>query len=448
MKSRHVFWRDAAGNADKDQKWAPQQILSQIGQTAEVNDEGRVQWKGLFGLQPYDTTVRNKVVVLDGDGKELSGPDAWGIVCKAMSSVIKKDGGGKPIGLGRFISKGDELARKFLAQPVSKFHLVSSVSVKSFPFKQASSDGCRIRPLRDRKRYPLPSVTNFVDSRSPIGQHLARTRYRLVRVSVSGRTIHEASDAALAAIGHLRALWNLFATIGSWTIRGGSSKAIPLSVVHAGPVHTLHQADGTPVDDVYWYEPSFVGDQKLFEADTRKWARIERHRRWAARRIRAVPYGADLKGLLGRYVQALDSPNLDVAFLHMWSLIEKMTGTVGARYDDTVRRAVRLMPDRDIRVEMIEAVRSRRNQYVHSARSADDRDQIAYMVKSFVDLHLVSLFRNDFGVASIAEYGEILGLSVESDSLAKRCKKLARDLRWTKKMVRIDEEEKRRARGK
>lgn len=438
MTARHVFWRDATGNASKDEKWAPAQVLAEIGKAAKINDEGGVQWESLFVLQRYDTTVRSKVVILGANGEELNGHDAWGIVRRAMIDVIKKDGGGTPIGLGRFISKGNELARKFFAQPTSDFHLVSSVSVKSFPFKWAAVDRCRIWPLPNRKRYALPAVTRYVDSSSPIGQHLSRTRYRLLRVSVSGRTIYEASETALAAINHLRALWNLFARIGSWSIRGGSSKASPLSVVHGGPVHTLHHPDGSPVDDVYWYEPSFVGDQKLFDASTKKWAYMERSRKWATKRIKAVSYGDDVKHLLDRYVQALDSPNLDVAFLHMWGLLEKMTGTVGARYDDTVKRSVRLMTDRDTSVEMIEAVRSRRNQYVHSARSADDSDQIAYMVKSFVDPHLIWLLRNDFGVTSVEEYGEILGLSADSSALAGRCDRLMRDLRWTKKMIEVD----------
>jgi hypothetical protein len=55
-------------------------------------------------------------------------------------------------------------------------------------------------------------------------------------------------------------------------------------------------------------------------------------------------------------------------------------------------------------------MRWRRNQFVHSAVSSNERDQLCYIIKDFVDVHLMRLVRNDFSVNSIKDYGEFLGL--------------------------------------
>jgi hypothetical protein len=52
---------------------------------------------------------------------------------------------------------------------------------------------------------------------------------------------------------------------------------------------------------------------------------------------------------------------------------------------------------------MLEALRHRRNQYVHSGRAGEDGDQVAYLIKSLVDPHLVSLIQNPFGVTSLKD---------------------------------------------
>jgi hypothetical protein len=88
--------------------------------------------------------------------------------------------------------------------------------------------------------------------------------------------------------------------------------------------------------------------------------------------------------------------------------------------------------DDQIAKGLLESLRCRRNQLVHSARSAEERDQIAYLVKSFVDPHLLSLIRNDFDVQSLQEYGEFLGLPRDVAILEKRQRHLKQALRMAR----------------
>jgi len=177
-------------------------------------------------------------------------------------------------------------------------------------------------------------------------------------------------------------------------------------------------------------EPDYAEDLPLFKhAD--KWPKIEGNRRWAVRLVKGLPYRADLESLLLRYISALDQPNPEAALLQLWGILEKLTHTVGAKYDETIKRAVWIFSgeDRLLAKDLLEAVRCRRNQYVHASRTGPDSDQVTYLVKSFVDPHLIRLIRNDFSIKSLDQYGEFLSLPTETAVLRDRMIWLRRALR-------------------
>ena len=120
----------------------------------------------------------------------------------------------------------------------------------------------------------------------------------------------------------------------------------------------------------------------------------------------------------------------------MWGLLEKMTDTVGANYDETIRRAVWVYKDRSYAKEALEGVRLRRNQFVHAAKSAEERDQFLYLIKSFVDPHLLYLLRNDVAVGALEEYGAHLSLPIEPEVLEKQRRQRSHALRLIRKWSR------------
>jgi hypothetical protein len=152
-------------------------------------------------------------------------------------------------------------------------------------------------------------------------------------------------------------------------------------------------------------------------------------------RMRDLPYAPELRQLLVRYA-ALSKTDPDVAFLQLWSMLEKITGTIGARYDETLRRATWIFPDGDFSSDVLRFLRNYRNQYVHSAQSSDDRDQVAQLMKSFVESHLLGLLHNDFHVQSLQEYAACLSLPTRLEDLKRRRGHLSRAIRirqsWTK----------------
>jgi hypothetical protein len=421
---RYVFWRTPDGKPYKknDQQHAPSELLAEWGKSSSINDKGEVKWGATLIIR-LEVAILNTVVIIDPNGNELNSNDTKSIIRSTIVTVIKKKGSNKPILSFDFISEADRIAGKHFTKPTNKYVLVTSLSVKSLPIKRLKVGECEIISLENRDRYPLPKVLVSQSGPSRICKHLQFNKYQLIRIKTFGKSIFEAVDKALDSLNLLCGYWNLFSTIGSWSFSIGYTNYKPIGVVHAGPVHTLHHLNGTPVDNLYWYEPYFVEDHDLF--CPKKWDTIEKNRRWAMRKIRHLDYRKEMENLIARYTVALDQSNLDLFFLQIWSILEKLTDTIGGKYDETIKRAIRIFPEeRQVVKECLEALRFRRNQLVHAGKSVDNQDQIAYMIKSFVDPHLISLIRNDFKITSFEEYGQYLSLPVNVDVLKKQLKLL------------------------
>jgi hypothetical protein len=429
--SRYVFWQMSNGQPYKkaDGKFAPCALLRKIGETATVNQDGSISWTG-FDLYKFELAVFSSAVIVQSGGRPLNSIDTWEIMWQAVKAEIKENGTGKPILSADLIHRADRIAASYFRRPNLSYVLVTSLSVSDLPAKRLRILNSEISPLSRRalERFLLPNALARRTRDDFLTKHRATTKYLHIKATTSGRTVHEATDQALSSITLLRGLWSLFATFGSWSFRMGHTSPKSMGVIHSGPVHTLHKFDGSPADDIFWFEPGLASDREIFDP-TNDWALLEKNRRWATRGIKRLEYSEDVTGLVLRYAAALDSPDADVAFLQMWSILERMTDTVGSRYDDTIRRTTAIYDDRRLAKELLEHLRKRRNEYVHGARSDDRRDDAAQMIKSFVEPHLLRLIRNDFGVRSLKEYGRFLALPANISALESRRDQLERALK-------------------
>ncbi len=436
MSKRYTYYRMPNGKPDTstDMKFAPTHVLAEMGKIATVDKNGSVSWPG-FHFRRLEMSLKTAVVILDPLRTELNQTDSWRIVWEALVATVK-DAPGRPIDAKRFVAIADKFAAEFFRLPLTEYILVSSLSVSDLPVKRIDLRGCRISSLKTRgKKFPLPTTLDLSETASPFSKHISSSDYRLVKVATVGRSKYEATENALRSLNLLRGLWSLFATYGSWRIHGGSTpERKPIGVIHKGPIHTLHSTDGVLVDkDIYWYEPDFTEDQPIFQP-AKGWSEIEKNRRWSLKRLSNLDYRQDLEALLIRYVDALDQPNPSIAFLKMWSLLEKITNTVGANYDETISRTLWTFASesRYLAKNMLQSLRLHRNQYVHTGNIGEESDQVTYMVKFFVDPHLIRLLSNPFKLKSIEEYGEFLSLPTNPDTIEQQQRKLRQALRWLK----------------
>ena len=338
MTKRYVYWRAPTGRPHRtdDGRYAPSNLLAEIGKTATINDKGNVSWASFLPVR-FEIAIRPVFVVLGPDGRELNETDTWAIAWQAIINVIKRLGGAKPVIPSETVREADKLAAEYFRALPSAYILVSSLSVEDFPATQICLRGCEISPLKSRgSRFPLPERLAIGCDDSAVGRHVESTAYQTVKVKVEGRSIYEAAGNALESLNILRGLWTLFATFQAWSYSFGTGRMKPIGVVHTGPIHTLHRPDGTLIPDIFWYEPGYTSDHTLFKPEN-GWERIEKNRRWTMRHLRQLAYREDLETLIARYAAALDHSDLDVAFLQMWSILERLTDTVGGNYNDSIR---------------------------------------------------------------------------------------------------------------
>ncbi|KKK96548.1 hypothetical protein LCGC14_2661680, partial [marine sediment metagenome] len=142
--------------------------------------------------------------------------------------------------------------------------------------------------------------------------------------------------------------------------------------------------------------------------------------------MQKLDYRRELQELLVRFANAMSQTDPNTTFLQLWCILERITDTIGGRYDETIKRVLWLYVDRPDMKERLEHLRFRRNQYVHAAKSDSTMEQTVYSAKSFVEDHLLRLIRNDFGVASLNEYGKFLSLPTNVETLKKRREHLDR----------------------
>jgi hypothetical protein len=420
VSKRYAFWRKPDGKAyrQQDAKHAPRGVLSRIGGLAFVNNAKEVSWDAL-SYDRFFIPIYSSIIILDPQNIELDADVTRDIVAQVLDAIISRDGPKAPIDPSAFLRLVDAYAAKHFRRPKSEYVFVASLSIKDFPSRPFRFLGSQITPLTSRRKYPYPESPSATSFGWPIEQHVNATEYTHIAVHVESITHAEAGSHALNTLDTLTGLWNLLLSHRQWHLLPGVRQSPILGVIHYGPIHTLHQPNGDPVGDFCWYNSSYKTDSKLY-CPKNGWASTKRKFGHITKRLLSLEYHQPLLRLLGRYGAALNTNDSGVAFLQLWSVIEHITDTVGARYEETSKRASWIYDDHEIGQDMMEAMRRNRNVYVHSAKEDRQADQMALLLKSIVDDHLLRLVFNQFGVASIDEYAQIISLSSDLTVLQNR----------------------------
>lgn len=427
MGKRYVYWRTPEGKPCKrdDHAPAPRATLATLGSLASIQS-GTINWT--FPNFPHDhyLVLRSATMVITPDRIELNEADSTSIINEAVRSAILEAGGGTPIPPEVFVSHANRLAAEFFRKPLNDLLCVSTLSVGSLPADPVEIWDCKVSELaKHQVDFLYPKSLEDYTTGERFDKHFRETQYQRVVVETKGRTPCEVQDKASNALSLLRGLWMLYERHGRRTMHFGLHPYKPLGSIHTGPLHTVHKPDGTLAIDTYWYEPDYFCDHPLFVPD-KGWGELEKFRCWALSEMEKHKYKQELYQLLVRLASAYSQIDPNTAFLQLWCILERITDTVGKRYEDTIERTAWFYVNASLVKEQLEHLRYRRNQYVHSSKSDAEMDQIVVMAKGFIEEHLLRLIRNDFNVESFEEYGRFLSLPTNVDILKRRREHLDR----------------------
>jgi hypothetical protein len=278
-----------------------------------------------------------------------------------------------------------------LLAPLVRSTIIDSVRV-SFPD----------RPRKFSQDVVKKQVKSLLNIETP-------AHYRPVLVHVRARCEYAAIDKGIDTSDTLRGLANFSLNYRS-SRRTLSGLRKPVNQILPGPVHTVHNKDGTLVrPGVFWYDPRHAYHQQPRPAG-RSYHAIGKSMLLLKRTIeRSKVKDVAQEGLL-RYTRALDNPDWEASFFHLWGALESVTFTNSPRssYEDTIRRASFLFARRALARQTLKHLRDRRNAYTHRAAEHGNPEILIMQLKWYVEALLRWLIANPHRFQSKQEFQEFL----------------------------------------
>ena len=324
-------------------------------------------------------------------------------------------------------SRASRLRNAYLKMQPEPYTLATSLSFQPFAaLSKCSLEGTHFTfTAKLPERYSRQSVEHLFTGR--LHDHLPK-KYAVVRVRVKARSAFEAAPAALESLDYLRGIWNFRLNRGtvSRTVFGPSR---PINSIVLGPIHTLHHVDGGLAAQSFWYEPSFNTDHKPHRLQ-KEWDKVRAEFATVRNVVSKSSYATELREGFVRYTRALDPTDHEASFLKLWSLLEFLTGTGNARYDDTIRRILFLYGDQSRERLILDHLRARRNATVHSSESSSHMESFAFQAKGFAETLLLFHLRHSRRFSSLSDAGNWLHLPSDPHALQSRIDAYKRALKF------------------
>lgn len=372
-----------------------------------------------FGNLKFDGHKFDELRLLLYDS--LSFPDyipeieALRIVRQAIFSV----GRSREITAPRLIAAVARDVSAYEKLPPKKFVLISSFSaVTTRPLGRI-----RIResivdfPPRLPQRYRAARLSAISRAQSILRIEIPRN-YLTVRTRMSARSITEAVYKAIDTIDIVRAIWNWHfnrPSLGRMTLLGPRE---PVNRILLGPLHTLHIESGELATETLYYEPGFNRSAALFNIsrDQRLWEFYRAVRKCLAQ----CKYRDQMERALIRYVRALDESSWTTSLQKLWGLLEFLTHSTNGDNDVTIRRTIFVCDDPDYNRQVLNALRTRRNRYIHVDEASSEMEIYIYQLKRYVEWLIEFHLGNKFRFGSMEEAAKLLDCPFSDIDLKKR----------------------------
>lgn len=406
------------------------------------NDSGNVIFEGTLFFDDIVTVLERAIIF----SEPMPERDQRRIVSAALTTTAKAGS----LTAGRLIGEVNCGARGFAETPEREFVLATSLSVRSF--KEMIEGEYDVPGGRITIGYRLPEhlhsehetakerMRNHVFGEYPDpGSTLSRP-YSAAWAEVHGRSVFEAAEKGLEALDLLRGMWNFALNRRRWT-RSTNARRRPVNEVLLGPVHSLHQPDGSLASEVDWYEYDYVESVQGVKF-RRKWREAKKEEEGIRACLVQSFYRPEIEESIRRYTRALDLREWDSAFVRMWGLLEDLTGTEpGDDHGVTVRRAAFLYPktERDLHVQVLNHLRGYRNASVHAGEGSADIEAYLYQLKRYVEevlrFHIQSAWF--YGFSSIKDTARFLDQPPEPTDLDRKMSDLQKNVEKMQERIRV-----------
>ena len=396
----------------------PEKLVKLIDEAAIVAQDGSVSYSG-FGIDEYR--------ILLGGMLELNKhvPDIEKKRIRIKACFNAPDGKITKDNLLKYINK---LESEYLSQPIIEFRLLTGISLSrhiNVPLHRINGASISINPKLSKRMMSQRAQSLESAKRSIIGSY--PHSYADVLVTVKARSPHEAAQSALDSLDFLRGMWNFSENRRLITRNSYSGKQKPVNSILLAPIHTLHLQDGSPASESWWYEPNYLEPTALFTRQA-EFDEVLKFTQSFRKHLSRSHYQSELIAITLRYARALDTRDLNDAFLKLWGVLETLTGTGlgNTTYKEVVRRAAFIVPHRDYdySLQVLTYLKDFRNKFVHAGSESDEIESLLFLLKRYVEFLLEFHLGNGFRFKSIIDACEFMDLPSGKKILNQRIKVL------------------------
>lgn len=399
----------------------PSELANRIEQTRKVGDDGSVSFESGIDIKVFDTLLYS-MLNFSNDIPEIEGRNI------ARKSIF--DAGGKgEITAQRLLAEVNILENKYLKQPIERFVLATSISIRQISILERIFLG-RTQIIFENQlpRSFIQEATELRRDAENILYADSPNNYMAVRVHQSAKSPIEAAYKALNGVDLIRGIWNLYENRRHYT-RWSMGKPLPVNKIILGPYHLLHFPNGKLASTSrWWYEQSYLGAVAPHRFNDLP--RLNKFTSDIRNRLANSHYRRDLESAIIRYVRALDERDWNHAFIRLWGVLELLTDTIRLPHNQTIKRAAFIYQDHEIHLQILKQLRDFRNRTIHADAENSEIESFLYQLKNFIEDLLYFHLGNNFEFKSIQDAGNFLSLPRDKEALNSRAEMANNALRF------------------
>lgn len=308
----------------------------------------------------------------------------------------------------------------YFNQPKINFELATSISVKYFSRLNRN----RLRPPIKFYR-EIPAELDF-KSFSKNHSYLREIpeSYTFVRVPVKARSLAEAYYLGSDALDLMRSIWNWFYSPVENPFTTYSAR--PLNHVTLGPIHAIIEPGGKLAND-FWYEYEF---REIPIEISRDWDKLNNYERNSRKMFSRHRYGNDIKKYLRRFTRSLDYLDKHVSFSKLWQVLEKLTDTNNANYEQMIKRVIFIVGGNELDKAILNHLRQHRNSMVHDDHQGMLIETYLFQLLRYVRMILSYHIDNPFKAASLSEAVTYLDETTDTSIISKKIARMQKVMKF------------------
>lgn len=304
-----------------------------------------------------------------------------------------------PLDKNTFLAAAAAEARAHSARPIQEYVVLTALSISSSLMPRLVTWGdCQITSLKGTYPKKYRSRAELLHDFREFKDDTPRN-YSHIAIRVKSKSPARAASLALVQLNELRAMLNFFA---NWSFEYTGGFMTPINKIRLGRVHTVHHPDGALATKTLWHESNFKPATVYDGAGSPD---VYKTARRFLNRLKTIPYAADVKESLVQFVRGLDEQDANVAFLRLWSALERLTTS---DQEALIRRSSFISPDREVQVLTLKHLQKYRNDAVHEGVETENAKRETYLLLGFYRAMLRFHIANGFLFTSLTEANEFL----------------------------------------